>query len=247
MKVCLAAALVLFFLSSSPALASEPLLVVEEVAITSLADGVGIECAVSLENGAGIVALEIRAGDGSDDPSAVLILDGEAPVEGIRVFPSKALGEWQVIAMVFPRTSDTETRVHTVGRVYCEGREPALRVFAAALTSDGRRIDIPVFFKSLSEGAGGTQAAFLRLVPNPTHGSTQVHFSLEHRGEVRLSVYDVQGRQIRNLLSGSMGAGNHVEQWNGLDDAGRPPASGVYFIKLATIDGTTVQRLTMVR
>jgi flagellar hook assembly protein FlgD len=67
------------------------------------------------------------------------------------------------------------------------------------------------------------------------------------RGEARvnLSVYDISGRLVATVVDGVSGPGEHVARWSGLDRAGRPVASGVYFMRL-TIDGSTADSKKMV-
>ncbi|MBT3343995.1 MAG: hypothetical protein HN712_19760 [Gemmatimonadetes bacterium] len=57
--------------------------------------------------------------------------------------------------------------------------------------------------------------------------------------EVRL--YDAAGQRIRTLVQEPLQAGRYIARWDGLDDAGRPTATGVYFARLI-VDGR--QRLT---
>ncbi len=75
--------------------------------------------------------------------------------------------------------------------------------------------------------------------PNPFNPLTKVSFTLERAGEVRLAVYDVQGRLVRTLLAASLESGDHSVVWNGLDDHGRHAGSGVYFARM-TADGQVV-------
>ncbi|MBN2564812.1 MAG: T9SS type A sorting domain-containing protein [Candidatus Eisenbacteria bacterium] len=75
--------------------------------------------------------------------------------------------------------------------------------------------------------------------PNPFAETTSIAYSVPTGGGfVDIAIYDVNGREVRNLVSRSMeaGAGNAV--WDGLDNAGQHVASGVYFARL-DIDGLT--------
>jgi flagellar hook assembly protein FlgD len=51
-------------------------------------------------------------------------------------------------------------------------------------------------------------------------------------GDVELSVFDLQGRKIKTLLSGPRAAGPQSVEWDGRDASGRPVASGPYYIRL---------------
>ena len=44
-----------------------------------------------------------------------------------------------------------------------------------------------------------------------------------------IGIYDMTGRCMRNLLSGSVSRGTHTVAWDGTDGAGRALAPGVYF------------------
>jgi len=72
----------------------------------------------------------------------------------------------------------------------------------------------------------------LRSAPNPFRAGTSVQFQLARPGEVRLHVFDVQGREIARLLQGIRAAGRHTVEWNGMDGEGRPVGAGVYFLQL---------------
>jgi hypothetical protein len=68
--------------------------------------------------------------------------------------------------------------------------------------------------------------------PNPLSSETKIAFRLPEAGHVELKVYEVSGRLVRTLLNGDQEPGLHSAVWNGLDDAGRRVAAGVYFYKL---------------
>ena len=75
--------------------------------------------------------------------------------------------------------------------------------------------------------------------PNPFVESTSIAYSVPTGGgHVEVVVYDVNGREVRSLVSERMEAGSGVAVWDGLDNGGRRVASGVYFAKL-DVDGLT--------
>jgi hypothetical protein len=78
--------------------------------------------------------------------------------------------------------------------------------------------------------AGGTTAstAFLGATPNPMTAGVTLRYSLAHPADVDLRVYDVQGRMIRGLFTGPVGAGEHSVVWAGARADGRTVASGIY-------------------
>jgi subtilisin family serine protease len=95
-----------------------------------------------------------------------------------------------------------------------------------------------------SPSAGSaTVAADLWLTPrpNPTRAWTAVHFGLPRDTEVSLAIYDVRGRQVRELVSGLQTAGEHRAAWDLRDDANRSVASGLYFAILRA-EGRVLKR-----
>jgi len=78
-------------------------------------------------------------------------------------------------------------------------------------------------------------------LPNPFNPSTRVQFAVTSRGPVRVAVFDVAGRWIRDLARGDYAPGIHHVQWDGTDAQGRPVSSGVYHCQ-AVIGAETFSR-----
>lgn len=83
--------------------------------------------------------------------------------------------------------------------------------------------------------------------PNPFDGSTTISYALARASEVRLSVYDLAGREVAILFEGQQAAGAHQATWNGADGRGQPVAAGVYFLRLATVDEIAVRKILATR
>lgn len=81
---------------------------------------------------------------------------------------------------------------------------------------------------------GGGPAARVALAsrPNPSRGSALVHFELAAEESLELTLFDLSGRQVRSLAKGAFVSGPHDVAWDGLDNAGRPAAPGVYLARL---------------
>jgi hypothetical protein len=81
--------------------------------------------------------------------------------------------------------------------------------------------------------------------PNPTSQSTVLSLALASGGEIRVSVYDIQGRTIVTLLDRWLPAGFHEVVWDGRNPFGRRVASGVYFLR-ASQDGSQAVRKVLI-
>ncbi len=84
-------------------------------------------------------------------------------------------------------------------------------------------------------------------VPNPFNPSTEIRFDLPTAGAVRLSVYDVTGRMVRDLISEHLEPGVHVYTWDGRAGSGQAMASGIYFSVLSTEDRTLRQKMVLLK
>jgi hypothetical protein len=84
--------------------------------------------------------------------------------------------------------------------------------------------------------------------PEPFRAETQVRYELPHPGRVTLRIYDLSGRQVRELLNGAQkDQGVHLALWDGRTDRGHRLPSGVYFARLETDAGTAVHKMALLR
>jgi hypothetical protein len=83
--------------------------------------------------------------------------------------------------------------------------------------------------------------------PNPFNPDTTIRLELAEAGRIELSIYNIKGQKVRNLLDAHTEPGIFTCNWNGRDDNGRPVASGQYFIKLKQNDEVTVEKMMMVK
>jgi len=84
--------------------------------------------------------------------------------------------------------------------------------------------------------------------PNPFRPTTEIAFSLSGiaaRGPVELTIVDLEGRRVASLLTGTVAPGTHRLRWDGATDRGTRAGSGVYFARLATIQGITSRKLLL--
>lgn len=68
--------------------------------------------------------------------------------------------------------------------------------------------------------------------PNPFNPSTIINFEIDKQNVVRLSVYDITGTRVRNLVNDIKSPGNYSVIWDGTDDSGDHVASGLYLFRL---------------
>ncbi len=94
----------------------------------------------------------------------------------------------------------------------------------------------------------GAMPAMLQAAPNPFSASTQVSYSVQDAVErVDIAVYDVSGRVVRRLASGTMPAGQYQVRWDGRNEAGLQERSGVFFVRGTIGDRPIAARLLLLR
>jgi len=89
----------------------------------------------------------------------------------------------------------------------------------------------------IEEGEISPSFAF-DISPNPFSSSLGISNSLPEAGQVELSVYDLTGRLVENLVSGSLSAGESTSVWN--PDPSFP--NGCYLIVLDVSGERAVRR-----
>lgn len=83
--------------------------------------------------------------------------------------------------------------------------------------------------------------------PNPFNAGTMIRYSLPATAPVRLELFDRAGRLVRLLVDTAEPAGTHEIRWDGLDQEGRPAASGTYFYRLRSGGKESIRKLLLLR
>jgi hypothetical protein len=80
---------------------------------------------------------------------------------------------------------------------------------------------------------------FLTSSPNPSNDLTVLHYYIKNTSETTLGVYDLQGKLVKQLISGKTTKGEHYVSWNGTNDVGAKVPAGIYISQLQ-VDGKIV-------
>jgi hypothetical protein len=83
--------------------------------------------------------------------------------------------------------------------------------------------------------------------PNPFNPQTHIIYQLPRAGRVTLTIYNVMGQAVRHLVNETRAAGEHAVTWQGLDDAGRPVASGIYFYQLTAGQFVEIRKMLLLK
>ena len=84
-------------------------------------------------------------------------------------------------------------------------------------------------------------------VPNPFNPRTEISFDLARPGQTRLSIFDVRGMLVVQLLDENLPSGPHSVIWDGLDRSGRSVGSGTYFYRLENGPDILARKMLLAR
>ncbi|MBI9031747.1 T9SS type A sorting domain-containing protein [bacterium] len=68
--------------------------------------------------------------------------------------------------------------------------------------------------------------------PNPFNPETTISYSIPKDGKVLVSVYNLKGQKVKQLLNDHVIAGRHKVIWDGRNSQGQYVSSGLYFVKI---------------
>lgn len=83
--------------------------------------------------------------------------------------------------------------------------------------------------------------------PNPFNMSTKITFSLQKLSRVMIDIYDMQGKQVRQLINKKYGPGSYEIDWDGTDDSYNFVTSGVYLYRIRTTDNEMTKKMILLR
>jgi len=84
--------------------------------------------------------------------------------------------------------------------------------------------------------------------PNPFNPTTTISYNLTTESNIELSIYNLKGQKIKQLVKDQLSAGKHTVNWNGTDQKNQPVSSGIYLYKL-NADGryTTTKKMILLK
>lgn len=83
--------------------------------------------------------------------------------------------------------------------------------------------------------------------PNPFNPTTTIRYRLEQPSQVRLSIFDITGREVMRVFDEYQFGGSYSVTWKGRDQSGHQLASGVYFAQLNVNGALATMRMTLAK
>tara|TARA_A100000164_G_scaffold137303_1_gene121931 strand:- start:3 stop:1367 length:1365 start_codon:yes stop_codon:yes gene_type:complete len=83
--------------------------------------------------------------------------------------------------------------------------------------------------------------------PNPFNPITTLKYDLPDEGLVKITIYDMTGRIIKNLVANNQSSGLKSVRWNGKDNFNKPVNTGVYLYRIKTDNFTQTSKMLLLK
>ena len=110
-----------------------------------------------------------------------------------------------------------------------------LTVAYSALTSNDEPANLPGSF------------ALHPAYPNPFNPITSLRYDLPEQAQVTLTIYDLMGREITQLVNTTQEAGYRSVQWNATDMHGKPVSAGVYLYQIQAREFVQTRKMVLLK
>ena len=83
--------------------------------------------------------------------------------------------------------------------------------------------------------------------PNPFNPVTTIRFGLPEPRKIRITVVNILGQEVTELVNGWRDMGHHEVVWQGVDGSGKAVATGMYFTVLSDGNKIIVQKMLLLK
>ena len=83
--------------------------------------------------------------------------------------------------------------------------------------------------------------------PNPFNPVTILRYDLPEDAMVNITIYDMMGRIVSNLVSSQQNVGYKSIQWNATNNTGQPVSAGLYLYTIQAGDYTQTKKMVLLK
>ena len=83
--------------------------------------------------------------------------------------------------------------------------------------------------------------------PNPFNPITTIQYELPNYSNVKVTLFDIKGRTIKEINFGEMVPGRHAYVWDGTNDAGNLVSTGIYFFQINAGSNTAIKKMLLLK
>jgi hypothetical protein len=178
-----------------------------------------------------------------DDCSVISAGTSNSPGQAQVTFNGATAGKRYVISVEY--NAATLTGIYVDPNVVLQHHDFSAEVDGTEITRDPDGISVlgcgPSKDRKKSQKISG------KNYPNPFNPTTTISYYIEQDAQVKVTIYNMLGQQVVTLVDEFGQAGDHTVIWNGRSESGAPVASGVYFLKIAALDETSVTKMNLLK
>lgn len=137
-------------------------------------------------------------------------------------------------------TSTTTVRYASV--IFIDNSDTTRKFSAVTDTSGNYQLDVVVTSVRPNDHSAAT-FELEQNYPNPFSSSTSISYKLNKESDVKVTIYDILGREIKDFTIGFQAAGSHGVVWDGRNNFGKKATAGVYFYRLQARGETQVKKM----
>jgi len=83
--------------------------------------------------------------------------------------------------------------------------------------------------------------------PNPFNPKTQIRYALPEASLVAVTVYDITGRMVKNLVNASKDAGYHSLRWDATNNNGEAVSVGMYIYTIQAGEYRSTKKMVLLK
>ncbi|MBN2008155.1 VCBS repeat-containing protein [candidate division KSB1 bacterium] len=105
----------------------------------------------------------------------------------------------------------------------------------------------PTSVKKLDGGVLPVEFQLEQNYPNPFNPSTTITYHVPEKANVVINIFDISGRQVKELINRQHAAGSYSIDWSGKDDKSNPLPSGIYVYLLRSGNTSIFKKMLFVK
>ena len=83
--------------------------------------------------------------------------------------------------------------------------------------------------------------------PNPFNPVTTLRYDLPEHGLVNITIYDMLGKVVNNLINKNQNSGSKSVQWDATNNQGEPVSAGVYLYKIQAGNFSQTKKMILLK
>ena len=83
--------------------------------------------------------------------------------------------------------------------------------------------------------------------PNPFNPVTTLHYDLSENSDVKITIYDMLGREVKTLINKTQDAGSMSVIWNATNNYGKPVSAGIYLYQIQAGEYISTKKMVLLK